>query len=123
MRGVLRLFWVVAFVGVLVFGWWFAAANAELVPISYVFGELAPRPLWLVLLAAFALGAAIAGLVGGYQAAKRGLVMRRYRKTVRGLESELHQLRNLPLAASEPTSLGAGERPESAPRSALGRGG
>jgi uncharacterized integral membrane protein len=119
----LRLFWVVSFVGVLVFGWWFAAANAARVPISYVFGELAPAPLWLALVGAFAAGAAIGGLVGVYQALKRGLVMRRYRKTLRGLESELHQLRNLPLAAHEPTSLGAGERLESAPRSARGRGG
>jgi uncharacterized integral membrane protein len=110
-------------VGVLVFGWWFAAANAALVTISYVFGELAPSPLWLALLAAFAAGAAAAGLVGVYQALRRGLVMRRYRKTLRGLESELHQLRNLPLATHEPPSLGADERLESAPRSARGRGG
>ena len=123
MRMALRLFWAVSFVGVLVFGWWFAAANAALVPISYVFGELAPAPLWVALVAAFAAGAAAGGLVGAYQALKRGLVMRRYRKTLRGLESELHQLRNLPLAAHEPTSLGAGERLESAPRSARGRGG
>ena len=123
MRGVLRLVQVVAFVGVLVFGWWFAAANADAVAVSYVFGELAPQPLWLVLLAAIALGATVAGLVGFYQSLKRGLVMRRYRKTVRGLESELHQLRNLPLAPGEPAPPGAGERLESAPHSARGRGG
>jgi uncharacterized integral membrane protein len=119
----LRLLWAVSFVGVLVFGWWFAAANAAPVPISYVFGELAPKPLWLALLAAFAAGAALAGLIGVYQALKRGLVMRRYRKTLRGLESELHQLRNLPLSGHEPASLGGNERLESAPRSARGRGG
>ncbi len=29
------------------------------------------------------------------------MVTRRYRKAVRGLEAEVHQLRNLPLAAEE----------------------
>ncbi len=123
MRLVLRLFWVAAFVGVLVSGWWFAAANATPVPISYVYGEFAPAPLWLVLVAAFAAGAAVAGLVGGYQALKRSLLMRRYRRKLRSLESELHQLRNLPLVTSEPTTLAADERFEAAPRSAHGRGG
>ena len=36
-----------------------------------------------------------------YQVARKSLVARRYRKTVAGLESEIHQLRNLPLASSE----------------------
>jgi uncharacterized integral membrane protein len=123
MAGMLRLVWVVVFVGVLVFGWWFAAANGAPVPVSYVFGELAPTPLWLVLLGAFALGGALAGLIGAYQALKRGLVMRRYRKSLRGLEAELHQLRNLPLAAGDAASFAPGERVASAPRSARGRGG
>jgi len=124
MRLVLRLFWVVSFVGVLVLGWGFAAANSGPVPVSYVFGEFAPLPLWLALLVAFVAGATLAGLVGSYQLLKRGLVMRRYRKTLRGLEAEVHELRNLPLATGEPLSVGgAGERLESAPRSARGRGG
>ena len=123
MRTVVRGLWVVVFVGVLVLGWRFASANATLVPVSWVFGELAPQPLWLALFAAFALGAACAGLVALYQAGKRGLVMRRYRKTVRGLESELHQLRNLPLATSDAPLPGADERLESARVSARGRGG
>ena len=123
MRSVLRLLWVAAFVGVLVIGWRFASANGAPVPVSYVFGELTDVPLWLALLAAFALGVASTALVAIYQALRRGLVMRRYRKTVRGLESELHQLRNLPLATGDGSHLAADERHESAPRSARGRGG
>lgn len=123
MQAVLRGLWALAFVGLLVLGWRFASANATLVGVSWVFGELAPQPLWLMLFAAFALGAACAGLIGLYQALKRGLVMRRYRKTVRGLESELHQLRNLPLATGDARDLGADERLASAPMSARGRGG
>ena len=119
----LRLVWVVVFVGVLVFGWWFAAANGAQVPVSYVFGEFAPAPLWLALLVAFAAGATLVGLIGAWQALKRGLVMRRYRKTVRGLEAELHQLRNLPLAAGDAGFEPGGERQAAAPYSARGRGG
>ena len=57
--------------------------------------------------ASFGLGAAAATLLLLYRMAKQGLVTRRYRKTVRGLESEIHQLRNLPLAGGE----GAGPAP------------
>jgi len=123
MRLVLRLFWVACFVGVLVIGWKFAAANGAEVPISYVFGELAPLPIWRVLLVAFAAGTAVAGLVGLYQVAKLRLVTRRFRKTVRGLEAEVHQLRTLPLSGEEPMVAGAGEHPEAAPRGARQRGG
>jgi uncharacterized integral membrane protein len=107
MRTVLRLFWAAVFVGVLVLGWKFAAANGVPVTVSWVFGELAPVPLWLALLAAFAVGAGVALLAAFYQYARLGLVARRYRKTMRGLEAEVHQLRNLPLANEEPP-LGAG---------------
>jgi uncharacterized integral membrane protein len=123
MRLVLRLFWLALFLGVLVLGWKFAAANAAPVPISYVFGELAPVPAWLALLAAFAVGAAAAGLIGLYQVAKLRLLTRRFRKTVRGLESEVHQLRTLPLSGEEPPIAGVGESLEAAPRGARQRGG
>jgi len=114
MRLVLRLFWLALFVGVLVLGWKFAAANGSEVAISYVFGELAPAPQWVALLVAFAAGAAASGLVGLYQVAKLRLVTRRFRKTVRGLEAEVHQLRTLPLSGEEPAIAGAGERLDAA---------
>jgi uncharacterized integral membrane protein len=123
MRLVLRLIWVALFVGVLVLGWKFAAANGGEVALSYVFGELGPAPLWLVLLAAFAAGVAAAGLLGLYQVAKLRLVTRRFRKTVRGLETEVHQLRTLPLSGEAPAIAGEGEAQEAAPRGGRGRGG
>jgi uncharacterized integral membrane protein len=123
MRLLLRLFWIAVFVAVLVLGWQFAAANAEPTAVSYVFGTLAPLPLWLVLLLAFAAGAAIATLVGFYKIAKLGLVARRYRKTVRGLESEVHELRNLPLSSEPQLDADPGEHLGAAPRDARGRGG
>jgi hypothetical protein len=94
------------------------------VTVSYAFGQFPPVPQWLALLAAFAVGAAAAGLIGLYQVAKLRLVARRYRKTVRGLEAEVHQLRTLPLSSDEPALASAGERPlEDELRGARGRGG
>ena len=52
--------------------------------------------------------AVVAALLTFYQMAKLGLVARRYRKAVRGLESEVHQLRNLPLADDEGSASPAG---------------
>jgi len=79
----------------------FAQANAAAVVIDLKYAQLPEAPLWMVLIATFGLGAVLATLLLLYQVAKQGLVTRRYRKTVRGLESEIHQLRNLPLAGGE----------------------
>jgi uncharacterized integral membrane protein len=122
MRLLVRLFWVALFVGVLVLGWTFRAQNESQVTISYAFGQFPPVPQWLALLAAFAVGAAAAGLIGVYQVAKLRLLTRRFRKTVRGLEAEVHQLRTLPLAGEEP-EVAAVERLQDEPRGARGRGG
>jgi uncharacterized integral membrane protein len=125
MRMIVRLFWAALFVGVLVLGWKFAAANGAEVVVSWVFGEFAPVPVWLALLAAFAAGAIVAALVGFFQLARLGLVARRYRKTVRGLEAEVHQLRNLPLESGDaPLAAGVASEPFAAlPRDARERGG
>jgi len=122
MRVVRRLLVVVLFVAALVLGWWFARANSAAVTVDYLVGRLGDVSLWAALLGAFAAGAAVAGGIGLYQIAKLQLVRRRYRKAVRSLEAEVHQLRNLPLAVDapaleEPASLAA-----SAPRGALERG-
>jgi uncharacterized integral membrane protein len=122
MRVVRRLLVVALFVAALVLGWWFARANSAAVTVDYLVGRLGDVSLWAALLGAFAAGAAVAGGIGLYQVAKLQLVRRRYRKTVRSLEAEVHQLRNLPLAVDapaldEPASLAA-----SAPRGALERG-
>ncbi len=83
-------------------------ANSVLVNVDLLVWQAPPLPIWLVLGLAFLLGVlcASAGLL--YQLAKKSLVTRRYRKTVAGLESEIHQLRNLPLAGSETAPNGAG---------------
>jgi uncharacterized integral membrane protein len=101
MRIVRRLLLLALFVGVLVLGWSFASHNAQPVTVHYVVGELPAIPLWAVLLGAFAAGAIVAGAFSMFEVAKQGLVARRYRKTAEGLESEIHQMRNLPLVASD----------------------
>lgn len=81
--------------------------NSVLVNVDLLAWQAPPVPLWVALGLAFLLGVlcASAGLL--YQLSKKSLVARRYRKTVAGLESEIHQLRNLPLAGSE----GSAEEP------------
>ena len=114
-----------AFVGLLVLGWRFASENAEPTSVHLVVGEFADVPIWRVVLAAFGAGAALVGLVGLYQIAKLKLVMRRYRRTAHELEAEVHQLRNLPLAADGEATPGdpiAEPRAEALPGDVLERG-
>ena len=121
MRLARRLLGIAVFVALLVAGWRFAAGNAGTVTIHYVFGEFAGVSVWAALFAAFLVGAVSAGMLAAYQIARLGMVTRRYRKAVRGLEAEVHQLRNLPLAAEEADL--EHESSEPAPlRGALGRG-
>ena len=60
-------------------------------------------PVWAVIVCSFAAGAGLVGLYTAYRGVRAGLVARRYRVAVQELEAEVHQLRNLPLAAEEPT--------------------
>jgi len=107
MRIVRRLFLLTVFVGVLVLGWSFASRNAEPVTVNYVLGELAEVPLWAVILGAFVAGALVAGVLSLFELTKQGLVARRYRRTAEGLESEIHQMRNLPLVGGDEPLAGA----------------
>jgi uncharacterized integral membrane protein len=99
MRTFRRLLALVFFVAALVLGWRFAHENLEPVSVHYLLGAIVAVPLWAALLASFGAGFAIAGAIGLYQMARLSLTVRRWRKVAHGLEGELHQLRNLPLAA------------------------
>jgi uncharacterized integral membrane protein len=125
MRWVRRSILLAAFVGMLVLGWGFASENADLTTVHLVVTEFIDVPVWRVVLAAFGAGVALAGIVGVYQVAKSKLVMRRYRRTAHELEAEVHQLRNLPLAADGEATPGdpiAELRAEALPGDALERG-
>jgi len=99
MRTFRRLLALVVFVAALVLGWRFADVNLAPVSVHYLVGAIEGVPLWAALAASFGLGFAVAALGGLYQMARLSLTARRWRKVSQGLEKELHQLRNLPLAA------------------------
>jgi len=97
MSYVRRVSWIAVFVAALVSGWTFAGHNADPVRIDYLFGVLAAVPLWAALLSCFVMGIVVTlfGMFG--QLTRSSLAQRRYRKTLAALESEVHQLRNLPV--------------------------
>jgi hypothetical protein len=111
-------------VGFLVLGWTFAAEHSERVTIHVPYLMDFEVTHWVALLAAFGIGVAVTGTVAVLRAARQGLVARRYRKMIRDLEAEIHQLRNLPLATEAPAAPESpvGEEVPPAPKRALGRG-
>lgn len=115
MRTFRRLLALVVFVAALVLGWRFAGVNLEPVSVHYLLGAAEGVPLWAALAASFGVGFALAALGGLYQMARLSLTVRRWRKVARGLEKELHQLRNLPLAAPSESRGSAGAPVPAAP--------
>lgn len=119
-----RILVIALFASALFAGWRFAAENGDLVRVHFVLGEVSDVALWKVLLVTFAIGAGFTGLAWLRLALKSGLMSHRYKKTLGGLEAEIHQLRNIPLApdstAPGDTSASAVHEPP-APGS-LGRG-
>ncbi len=101
MRWLRRLVAAAIFVAALVLGWGFAQRNAVLAHVDYFVGTL-DEPVWAIVAGATVLGAGLASAVFGFHAARLALTARRYRKLARGLEDEVHQLRNLPLAPHDP---------------------
>ncbi len=75
-------------------------ANAGEITIDFLLGQLT-LATWQALGLAFLAGAGLVYLYSLYQMARSGLLRRRYRKELAGLETEVHQLRNLPLAPGE----------------------
>jgi uncharacterized integral membrane protein len=101
MQTVRRLMALFLFAGLFFIVWRFASTNATEITVELIFFQTPATPIWVVLLIAFGVGALSAGVSLLYLVLKKNLVARRYRKAVRGLESEIHQLRNLPLAATD----------------------
>ena len=93
-----RGLWAALVAVVLYSGWRLAAENSAPVTVSYVYGEVADVQQWRVLLVAFASGVGLASLFLVYQIVKGWLMRRSYRRRIAALESEVHQLRNLPLS-------------------------
>ncbi len=96
MRLLGRVLWALLFVGLLVFGWQFAHGNADPVRVHLPMVQLPPIALWQILLFTFLLGGSVVSMVLGVGLLRARLEGRRYRKAIRALESEVHQLRHLP---------------------------
>jgi hypothetical protein len=103
MRMLRRVLVVSVFVALFAVAWRFVGTNSVRIDLDLVLFQLHQVPLWSSLVAAFALGASCAGASLVYELAKKSFAARRYRKELAGLESEIHQLRNLPLAAPDPS--------------------
>ena len=98
MRWLRRLLLLALIVGVMVVGWRFASENQQPVSVDFVFRQTGDVPLWQVILVSFGTGAGLVALFTLFGGVRNGLARRRYRKAIGGLEAEIHQLRNLPLA-------------------------
>jgi len=119
-----RFFWIALFIGVLVFGWRFAADHSTMVTIKFASFHESQHTLWFVLLLAVGLGALSMGLIAFVQLTRLRLLGRRYRKMIKNLEAEVHQLRNLPLAETDSAAatLDVASESDSNAQRALGRG-
>jgi uncharacterized integral membrane protein len=108
MSTLLRIFYVALVGALLVAAYQFTGRNTDIVSVNLFRWSSPPQPVWMLLLAAFALGFAAASLLFGLRLMRSSLLARRYRKAVSSLEAEVHQLRNEPLAEARALGAGAG---------------
>jgi uncharacterized integral membrane protein len=109
MRTLRRVLVLSLVVAVAVLFYLFATQNGAPVDVAIPFrGEPLNVALWLALLAASGVGALAAALVLLFELARVGLTARQYRRAVASLESEIHQLRNLPLVGGGVAEVGSG---------------
>ena len=104
MRWVRRILLLVLLVALPVGVHLFVTRNAEEVRLDFLAAAFDGVPVWVALLSSFGAGVAVTVLVAMLRGARLRLEARRYRQLSRKLESEVHQLRNLPLAAEEPAA-------------------
>lgn len=79
-------------------GWSFRAGNAGVIDLDLVWLRVPNVQIWWALVVALAGGAGLGLLVAGFAWLRQRILNRRYRKEIARLESEVHQLRSLPLA-------------------------
>lgn len=107
------LLWVLIIglvVGALVFGKLFPDANSTPVDIDLLWFRVPNVEAWLLLLGSMLLGGLLATLVVGFAWLKARVLNRRYRKVIKRLEAELHQMRSLPLSTGA-DALGSDPKP------------
>lgn len=94
--------------------------NSQAIAVDLLALRFESVQLWLALLCSFLAGLGVATAVALLRGARLRLVTRRYRKAARDLESEVHELRNLPLSGADRDVGGQHERVE--PLGGLERG-
>ncbi len=93
-----RILAVILFLALFAFTWRFANENAARVDLYLGIATLSAVPLGMVVAVSFGAGAGLAGVLMLYSYVRAQLMVRRYRKAAQRLESEIHELRNIPLA-------------------------
>lgn len=105
-----RIAFVCLLAGLLWAGWGFAHGNQDPVRIDLLFARTGSFALWQALAAAAFLGVLVTTLVLGFSLLRARLEARRFRKAMLGLETEVHQLRNLPLSSETKRPTPAGQQ-------------
>ena len=95
-----RLVPMVVGAGLLYLAYLLTGANATEITVDFLLGQVV-LTTWQALGLSFFAGAGLVALYALYQMARGGLLRRRYERELAGLETEVHQLRNLPLAPEE----------------------
>jgi len=93
-----RILAAVFFLALFAFAWRFASENSTRVDLYLGVTTIAAAPLGMVVAVSFGAGAALAGILMLYSYLRAQLMVRRYRIAAQRLETEIHELRNIPLA-------------------------
>ena len=93
---------VAFFVAILWLGWSFRAENATPIDLDLIWIRFPNVELWRVILVSTGIGAIVSTFFVGFAWMRSRLLNRRYRRAIRRLETELHEMRSLPLRGSEP---------------------
>ncbi len=109
-RSLLWILGLALFIATLWLGWAFRAGNATPIDLDLIWIRYPNVELWRVILVAIGIGAVVSILFVGFAWLRSRLLNRRYRRAIRRLESELHELRCLPLTGSEPPLMSAPEQ-------------
>jgi len=92
---------VSAFVlGLLWVGWSFRSGNAGAIDLDLVWVRIPNVEVWWALSVATGLGLFVGVVFVGFAWIRQRILNRRHRTTIARLESEVHQLRSLPLSGS-----------------------
>ena len=91
------------FVALLWLGWSFRVGNETPIDLDLIWVRFPQVELWRVILLAIGTGAVVSAICVGFAWLQSRLLNRRYRRAIRRLESELHELRSLPLSGTEPS--------------------